>query len=384
MTRLIRLASVLFAARYAAAGTITYNVIDLGSLGGSDATAFSINQSGVAAGAAFNNFGYLHAFTNTGSGMNDLTVNTAAGEGSASSINSSGQVAGTQYVNGQAYATIWTNGVPQSAAGAGSYGTSINSSGEVAGMYTTGGQGHAFVESNGTIQDLGTLGGGSWSSAYGINDAGEIAGYGMTSSGAFRAFVWSPATGYTMLGTLGGSNSYAMAINSSGVIAGSSQLPSGYSHAFVANGNALIDLGTLGSNSYAYGINTEGDVVGYSTENSGDRAFLYRDGVMIDLNSLIDPNSGWILEQAYAINDNDQIVGEGLFDGVSHAFRLDDPPSANGATVTFSDPAPVPEPATWTVAALGLAALIVRSRIRLRPRRPARLQARPRSDVWRA
>ncbi len=56
----------------------------------------------------------------------------------------------------------------------------------------------------------------------------------------------------------------------------------------------MQDLGTLpgsGSASEAYGINTAGQVVGWSdTATSGDpipHAFLYSDGVMHDLNNLV-------------------------------------------------------------------------------------------------
>jgi len=44
---------------------------------------------------------------------------------------------------------------------------------------------------------------------------------------------------------------------------------------------------------------------------------------MIDLNSLIAAASGWILTEAYAINDRGEIVGSGLLNGVEQAFRLD-------------------------------------------------------------
>ena len=40
-------------------------------------------------------------------------------------------------------------------------------------------------------------------------------------------------------------------------------------------------------------------------------AFLYSDGQMQDLNSLIAPNSGWTLREATGINDANQIVGFG-------------------------------------------------------------------------
>jgi hypothetical protein len=38
------------------------------------------------------------------------------------------------------------------------------------------------------------------------------------------------------------------------------------------------------------------------------------DGVAIDLNSLVDPNSGWTLNHAYAISDTNWVTGLGSFD----------------------------------------------------------------------
>jgi probable HAF family extracellular repeat protein len=62
-------------------------------------------------------------------------------------------------------------------AGAGSYAQAIDSLGDVAGLLTaSNGQGHAFVTRNGTIVDLGTVPGGSWTSAYAINNGGDVAG----------------------------------------------------------------------------------------------------------------------------------------------------------------------------------------------------------------
>ena len=43
----------------------------------------------------------------------------------------------------------------------------------------------------------------------------------------------------------------------------------------------------------------------------GQYAFLYSGGTMIDLNTVIDTNSGWTLEVATAINDGGQIFGVG-------------------------------------------------------------------------
>jgi probable HAF family extracellular repeat protein len=347
---------LLCAAGVASAGSI-FTVTDLGSLGGPAAQAFGLNASGVAVGSATSSFGYTHAFSSFGFGITDLSINTGATEGIASAINSSGEIVGTQFVNGQAYATIWKNGAAQTVGGSGSFATAINDSGQVAGML---GDGHAFDGAS----ELNAF---AWSSAYGINSFGTVAGYAQTSPGVFAGFVWTPSTGYVLLGTFGGRNSYAMAINDSGEVVGTAQLASGYTNAFLWNNGAMEDLGTLGGSSYAYGINAAGNVVGYSYVNGLAHAFLFENGTLFDLNSLIDRGSGWVLNEAYSINASGQIVGSGLLKGIEHAFRLDYTPGNTNVPVAAPDSIAAPEPATWMLAILGLV-LIVSSRIRFRPR----------------
>jgi len=87
----------------------------------------------------------------------------------------------------------------------------------------------------------------------------------------------------------------------------------------------MIDLGTLGGrNSEARAIGDFFSLVVGTSEIAagGSHAFIYRDGAMIDLNSLLPAGSGWILEAATAINGSGEIVGYGTRNGQRHAFRL--------------------------------------------------------------
>jgi len=43
------------------------------------------------------------------------------------------------------------------------------------------------------------------------------------------------------------------------------------------------------------------------------RAFMWKNGTGIDLNTLIDSASGWVLLSAKTINDSGQIVGYGTY-----------------------------------------------------------------------
>lgn len=128
------------------------------------------------------------------------------------------------------------------------------------------------------------------------------------------------------LGTLGGSFSEGLSINARGWVTGDSYTAGdAEDHAFFYDGT-MHDLGTFGGTlSNGQGINASGQEVGYSNlaGDNDSHAFLYTTGTgVIDLNSLIDPLSGWELQQADAVNDAGQITGFGMINGESDAFLL--------------------------------------------------------------
>ena len=105
----------------------------------------------------------------------------------------------------------------------------------------------------------------------------------------------------------------------------------------------MTDLGTLAAyyNSDALGVNANGQAVGlaYNYADIFSSAFLYTNGTLTDLNTLIDPSSGWNLEAASAINDNGWIVGDGVnLSGQEDAFLL----------------TPTPEPSTLVLLVVGI------------------------------
>ena len=120
----------------------------------------------------------------------------------------------------------------------------------------------------------------------------------------------------------------------------------------------MRDLGTLGGTySFANSINNHNLVVGSSNVlgDAGSHAFLYTDGRMTDLNSLIDPASGWTIHDAYDINDFGQIAATGCRAGQCLALRLDVAALA------------APEPSTWVTLLCGLGLLIVSLWLRRAP-----------------
>lgn len=109
------------------------------------------------------------------------------------------------------------------------------------------------------------------------------------------------------------------------------------------NNSVGTDLGTLGGNSsQANGINDFTQIVGTSSLATGttQHAFLWEEGEMFDLNSLLTDGAGWELTSALEINTSGQIIGSGLLNGEQRGFVL----------------TPVPEPNS-TLGFLGFAAL---------------------------
>jgi probable HAF family extracellular repeat protein len=68
-------------------------------------------------------------------------------------------------------------------------------------------------------------------------------------------------------------------------------------------------------------INDRREIVGFMLDsNFNSHAFLWKHGVMVDLNDLIQKPSAWMLQSAAGINASGQIAGQGLINGEVHAF----------------------------------------------------------------
>src|SRR5438874_2687732 len=82
--------------------------------------------------------------------------------------------------------------------------------------------------------------------------------------------------------------------------------------------------GTRGQGGIAVRINNRHQIVGkYDLGGGATRAFLWtREHGMIDLTTLLPPDSGWTLTEANGINDAGQIVGAGIHGEHLHAFLL--------------------------------------------------------------
>lgn len=185
---------------------------------------------------------------------------------------------------------------------------------------------------NGTMQELPPLPGDSTSAATAINERGQVVGISGECDVAVGEFsaqhsvLWDHGT-VTNIGDLGGDAWHTpMDINEAGDVVGFSNP----AYVIGADFNPLAFLWTKGAgvkslghlpgdtSSQALGINGRRQVVGVSTSLAGaNRAFLWQDGAMADLNDLVATGFPDVLIVAQHINDAGVITGRAVPHGTS-------------------------------------------------------------------
>jgi probable HAF family extracellular repeat protein len=306
-----------------------HSITNLGTFGGTGSAAYSVNSRGEVVGVAANTIEenpdfasfitvdfpsatQARAFRWQNGAMQDLGT-LGGNDASATTVNERGQIVGVSYTNTTPNNTtgvptmhpfLWENGVMRdlgslggTLAMPGSFtflgGTRVlNDIGEMAGTSMLPGDEvlHAFFWSNGSITDLGTLGG-STSEALAINNRSQVVG---------RA-----------------------RLSDTPVIR----------HPFVWENGHMTDLGMVAPcmNGTAFGINNQERIVGVlsgCTDDPGDigfeTAFYVETGQpMADLNTLVTPSSAIHLNDGWNINDRGEILALGVLpDGTERAVLL--------------------------------------------------------------
>ena len=176
----------------------------------------------------------------------------------------------------------------------------------------------------GTKLELPPLPGDSTSAATAINNRGQVVGISgecdvaVGRFSALRSVMWEKGEP-TELPNLGGQTWHTpMAMNDSGDVVGFSNPPGDVNGSFIVHAflwtrqSGIIDLGTLpgDSTSQALGINSRREVVGVSTSKANrNRAFLWKEGVMYDLNKIAGAGFADSLVTAQHINEAGKITG---------------------------------------------------------------------------
>ena len=342
---------------------VSYEVTDLGTLGGSFSFSIGINSAGHVGGGANTASQVQHFFLWRDGHMID--AGSLGGNANAAGPNASDELAGSSETpvpdqndedvcgygtHQQCLAAVWRGGVLTALpnlSGNNAAGLDVNDRGEVVGLAETTVEdptcatGTPFQryrylpviwESEGQIRSLPLLAGDQVGFAFALNNRDQIVG----SSGSCatttiagriigpHAVLWNhgvaesldpPGAGATL--------SMAASINDRGDIVGASGGASVHGWLWTRAAGRK-DLGALPGDqgSFAAWINNSGQIVGSSCPNdpqcntfnptTQSRAYIWQNGTMTDLNTLVSGNPHLYLLMGCAINDNGQITGLAL------------------------------------------------------------------------
>jgi probable HAF family extracellular repeat protein len=267
-------------------------IVDLGTLGGTSGVAIDVNPRGRAVGVSTNPVGVNRAFLWEDGVMSDLG-SLGGPIGRANRINPRGEIVGfSSTADGPIHATHWYGGTTTDLGtfgGSFSLAAGINSAGEVVGAATyPDGLERGALWTHGAMIDLDALPPAYPNSrAIRINDRDQAVGWAATAPGvveqivgATHAVLWS-AGEVVDLGTLGGGpTSRAYGINNLTQVVGTARTAAGADHAFlwrdglITDANDLLPADSGWTLTIALGIDEQGAIVGQGIHDGQRHAFL--------------------------------------------------------------------------------------------------------------
>jgi uncharacterized membrane protein len=306
------------------AGAAAYEVLDVGPDPGEGSSVItSVNNRGTVAG-----FTSSTGFVWSGGVVTLLPVPPGQNGSSIAAINNKQVVAGSS-LGGPQRATQWKRARPKplrNPAGVQhSWAEGINDKGLIVGgaVMETGGHVIPILWTGGKPKALPTLSGATYSVARTLNSRGQIIGNSGSGSNS-RAVLWEGKRLTELAGLPGYTATWAADIDETGsMIVGCVSIgQTGRAAVWINRVPYLLpDLG--GSSSCANAVNRRGVVAGAATlPNGAQRATLWRGEQLTDLNTLLDPGSGWDLRAAYDVNDAGWVVGYGSRNGTIRGFLL--------------------------------------------------------------
>ena len=272
----------------------------------------------------------------------------------------------------------------------------LNNAGQLAGtlLQPSAGTANLFVNTSAVLYNvssggttiLDTVG----TAAFGINSSGTVAGAFFTPDGTQAApLLWQDGKRLYLADSGGFFEQYAAtSVNDVGGAAGLAfninltklMDPLAGAYAMVFNNTGLYAYGAEigGVDGYgggiATGINNASWVAGFSSTGLPDftlqlhailyapentyRAFVYADGKVYDLNTLLTNGTGWHLAYVTAINNAGQIAGTGIFQGPNsaeqHAFLLTPTAAPAGPSIIGVEGAGLSVPPVTSISPNGL------------------------------
>ena len=369
MTRLLTLVAVGLvagAASTAVAAPQYDTIVDLGIFDPGDfgSQAFRVSPSGIATGRTLGVSNQAFSWTQMGGTM-PLPNLASRAYGVGNGVNDNGVVVGTGAATAWGSSPlplVWQGGVvsqlPLPSGQTLGRANDINALGMAVGSVNGGSLEMGVIYSGGSAAIItATTGTGCFiRTAFSVNDAGRVVGFGIDPNNAARnvGFVYDSASGtaFEVGGLPGDNGALAFDVSEAGHVVGTSMLNQGSGMPFIwtdAGGISEIPLPAGTSQGSARGVNSSGWAVG-TASSAYAIPFLFDGTDTYSIQDLLPAGSGWDLStntssSAMGISEDGIIVGTGIFNGDTRAYAL----------------IPVPEPSTIGLLVL-LAPMVIRRR----------------------